>query len=265
MDERTAILDFAREIALQAGKILLKGFRSPGLTVSYKGVSNPVTSVDRESEDFLYERIRDRYPDHGVVAEEGHRADGSGEYLWYVDPLDGTTNFAHGVAHFSVSIGVYSKRANRMAVGIVYDPCRGELFGALAGGGAFLNEEVLRVTESDDLSRSLVATGFPYDKNISDKNNLVQFNRVLPRVQCIRRFGSAALDLCYVAAGRFDAYWEMKVSPWDIAAGCLIVEEAGGVVTRFDGGRYDIKFPEVLAANPILHPLFIDLLAGVYD
>ncbi len=265
MDDRAAILDFARGIALGAGEILLKGFRSPGLTVSYKGVSNPVTSADRESEDFLYGRIRERFPDHGIVAEEGSRAEGGGEFLWYVDPLDGTTNYAHGVAHFSVSIGVFSKSENRVVAGIVYDPCRRELFSALAGGGAFLNGEGIHVSASDDLSRSLIATGFPYDKNISDKNNLSQFNRILPRVQCVRRFGSAALDLCYVSAGRFDAYWEMKISPWDVAGGCLIVEEAGGVITRFNGEPYDINFPEVLAAGPRLHPFFLDLLADGQD
>ncbi len=261
MDERAAILNFARAISIDAGEILLQGFRSPGMTVSYKGVSNPVTSVDQASEEFLYGKIRNRYPDHGIVAEEGHRADGHGEYLWYVDPLDGTTNFAHGVAHFSVSIGVFSKSESRVIAGIVYDPCRRELYSALAGEGAFLNGEGIRVSASDDLSRSLVATGFPYDKNVSDKNNLAQFNRILPRVQCVRRFGSAALDLCYVAAGRFDTYWEMKVSPWDIAAGCLIAEEAGGIVTRFDGRPYDVEVPEVLAANPLLHGLFLGLLA----
>lgn len=262
MNERMAILEFARELALEAGEILLKGFRSPGLAVSYKGVSNPVTNVDRESEDFLYGRIRDRYPGHGIVAEEGHRVEERGDYLWYVDPLDGTTNFAHGVAHFSVSIGVFSKSENRVVAGVVYDPCRGELFSAFAGGGAFLDGEGIRVSASADLSRSLVATGFPYDKNVSKDNNLAQFSRILPRVQCVRRFGSAALDLCYVAAGRFDAYWEMKVSPWDIAAGCLIAEEAGGVVTKFDGTPYDIVVPEVLAASSKLHTLLLGLLSA---
>lgn len=261
MKDFPQILDFAREIAQAAGEILLKGFRSPGLTVSYKGISNPVTSSDRESEDFLYGKIRTRFPEHGIVAEEGSRAEGGGEFLWYVDPLDGTTNFAHGVAHFSVSIGVFSKSENRVVAGCVYDPCRRELFSALAGGGAFLNEEGIKVAVSDDLSRSLIATGFPYDKNISDKNNLAQFNRVLPRVQCVRRFGSAALDLCYVAAGRFDAYWEMKVSPWDIAAGCLIAEEAGARVTTCDGSPYDIEVPEVLAANSGLHEKLLAILA----
>ena len=261
MEDLPQILDFAREIAQSAGEILLKGFRSSGLTVSYKGVSNPVTSSDRESEDFLYDRIRARFPEHGIVAEEGSRSEGSGDFRWFVDPLDGTTNFAHGVAHFSVSIGVYSNRKQGVVAGVVYDPCRRELFSALAGGGAFMNGRHIRVTASDELSRSLIATGFPYDKNVSDKNNLAQFNRVLPRVQCVRRFGSAALDLCYVAAGRFDAYWEMKVSPWDIAAGCLIAEEAGARVTRFDGSPYDIEVPEVLAANAGLHEKLLALLA----
>lgn len=261
MEERREILDFAGEIALDAGEILLKGFRSSGLVVTYKGVSNPVTSTDRESEDFLFSRIRGRFPDHGVIAEEGSRVKGAGDYLWYLDPLDGTTNFAHGVEHFSVSIGVYSKRERRPVAGVVYDPCRRELFSALAHGGAFLNEEGIRVSATEDLSRSLIATGFPYDKNLSYENNLAQLGRILPRVQCIRRFGSAALDLCYVAAGRFDAYWEMKVSPWDIAAGCLIAEEAGARVTRFDGSPYDIEVPEVLAANNGLHGRLLELLA----
>ncbi len=188
------------------------------------------------------------------------RAEGGGEFLWYVDPLDGTTNFAHGVAHFSVSIGVFSKSENRVVAGIVYDPCRRELVSALAGGGAFLNGEGIHVSASDDLSRSLIATGFPYDKNISDKNNLSQFNHILPRVQCVRRFGSAALDLCYVAAGRFDAYWEMKIihGTWRGAAS-LLKRPRGNY--QVDGGPYDINFPEVLAAGPRLHPFFLDLLA----
>ncbi|TAL39401.1 MAG: inositol monophosphatase [Spirochaetes bacterium] len=256
------MLEFSREIALAAGSILLKGFRSFDTVVTYKGPSNPVTNIDRESEEFLCGRIRAQYPDHAIVAEEGGSIDRDGEYLWYVDPLDGTTNFAHGVPMFCVSIGVYSRPLKTVVAGVVYDPFHEELFTAARGSGAFLNGAPLRVSKTDDLQHALLATGFPYDKGTSDDNNLPQFVRVLPQIQCIRRFGSAALDLCYVAAGRLDGYWEFKLNPWDTAAGSLIVAEAGGVVTTTGGKPFDPVSPEILVSNGIIHARILALLAG---
>jgi myo-inositol-1(or 4)-monophosphatase len=255
------LLEFSREIAIAAGSILLHGFRSFDTVVTYKGPSNPVTNFDRESEEYLFSKIRNRYPDHSIIAEEGARAEGAGEFLWFVDPLDGTINFTHGIPAFCVSIGIYSRALKSMVAGTVYDPFHEDLFTAGRGTGAFLNGAPLSVSATVELENALLATGFPYDKAISPENNLPQFNRILPRVQCVRRFGSAALDLCSVAAGRIDAYWEFKLNPWDISAGSLIVEEAGGRVTTTTGAPFDPESPDILASNGILHDRVLSLLA----
>ncbi len=244
---------FAEEIARNAGNILLKGFRSPDTVVSYKSPTNIVTSIDTESEEYIVSQIRKRFPGHAVVAEEGSRLDEKGEYLWYVDPLDGTNNFAHGIPVFSVSIGVYSRVTGKMVSGVVYDPFHNELFSATRGSGAFLNTTPIQVSATADLGISMMATGFPYDVAESDNNNLHEFNRMLPHIQGIRRLGSAAIDLAYVACGRFEGFWEPKLKPWDSAGGSLLVEEAGGRVTRYNGTGYDPEFPEMLASNGRIH------------
>ncbi len=254
------ITGFAEAIARDAGAILLRGFRSDRMSVSYKSASNLVTNIDRESEDFLYQAIGAAYPDHSIVAEEGSRRDTGGEFVWYVDPLDATNNFAHGLPFFCVSIGVYSTRENRVVAGVVFDPVHNELFSASRSGGAFLNGAPIAVTKNGDLNVAFLATGFPYERKNPEKNNLVQFTSLSPNVQGIRRLGSAALDLSYVACGRFDGYWEPELHPWDMAAGSLIVEEAGGKVSKYNGDPFEPEYPEILASNGLIHGAMGDIL-----
>jgi myo-inositol-1(or 4)-monophosphatase len=253
--------DFAREISGEAGSILLKGFRSSKTVISYKSRTDLVTDADRASEQHLVERISKRFPDHDIIAEEGSRKEAAGVYIWYVDPLDGTNNYAHGLPFFCVSIGVYSTKLKQVVAGVVYNPFLEELFTAVRGAGAFLNDKPIHVSLLDDIGVSLVATGFPYDKATSDNNNLKEFNRIILRIQGIRRMGSAAIDLSYVACGRIDGYWEGKLKSWDMAAGSLIVEEAGGRVTTYNGGPFDPEYPEIAATNGRIHNQLILLLA----
>lgn len=254
------IAAFAREIALEAGTILLRGFRSDRTVISYKSRTDLVTDADRASEAHLVSRIAERFSDHAIIAEEGSRKDAAGGYVWYVDPLDGTNNFAHGLPFFCVSIGVFSSEEQRVIAGVVYNPFLDEMFTAVRGRGAFLNGAPIRVSAIDDIGISLVATGFPYDKAVSENNNLKEFNRIILRIQGIRRMGSAAIDLSYVACGRLDGYWEGKLNSWDMAAGSLIVEEAGGKVTRYDGGLFHPEYPEIAASNGKIHDQLIQLL-----
>lgn len=256
------INDFTRGIIREAGAILLRGFRSADLVVEFKSRTDLVTNMDRESERFLFAAVRREYPDHAIVAEEGSRAEEGDDFVWYIDPLDGTNNYAHGIACFCVSIGVYSRKNGCMMAGFVYDPFHDELFHALRGSDAFLNGEPIRVSKTDDIGISLVATGFPYNKKDTASNNSREFCSVMPEVQGIRRFGSAALDLCSVACGRLDGYWERQLKPWDCAAGAIIAQEAGGRVTRFDGSAFDPECPEVLASNGRIHDRLIGLLNG---
>lgn len=259
--EQEALLRFAETVALYAGDvILMKGFRSDDTVVSYKSRTNLLTSVDKASEEYLYESIHNRFPSHAIVAEEGSEVRSEDDIIWYIDPLDATNNFAHGIHHFCVSVGAYSREQNCSLVGAVYDPGRKELFSALKGRGANLNGRPLHVSGIDDLGISLLATGFPYDKTNHDINNLDQFSAFLPKIQCIRRLGSAALDLCYVAAGRIEGYWEPMLNPWDTCAGALIVEEAGGKVTAYDGSQYDLLVPEMVASNGLIHGAMVDTL-----
>jgi len=254
------IADYARIISSEAGDILLKGFRSTGTVISYKSSTDLVTDADRASEKHLVERISARFPNHAIIAEEGSRKDASGDYIWYVDPLDGTNNYAHGLPFFCVSIGVFSLSLKRVVVGVVYNPFLDEMFIAMRGQGAFLNGRSICVSSLDDIGISLVATGFPYDKAVSENNNLKEFNRIILHIQGIRRSGSAAIDLSYVACGRLDGYWEGKLNSWDMAAGSLIVEEAGGTVTTYNGGLFHPEYPEIVASNGKIHGQLIGLL-----
>ncbi len=256
------IAEFAEEIANGAGEILLKGFRSEDTTISYKSRTNLVTNIDRESEEYLYNRIKEGCPGHTIIAEEGSRRDAEGDCIWYVDPLDATNNFAHGIPYFCVSLGVFSIELKKVVVGIVYDPYHKETFKAVRGEGSFLNGQRIGVSSIDDIGISLLATGFPYNKADTERNNVREFNTFLPRIQGIRRIGSAALDLSYLACGRIDGYWEPGLHPWDMAAGSLIVEEAGGIVTKYNGGAFHPEFPEILATNGKLHKRMIELLRG---
>jgi myo-inositol-1(or 4)-monophosphatase len=258
---RDAFVDFAREISKDAGKILLRGFRSGSTVISHKSRTELVTDADRASEALLVARISEQYPTHAIIAEEGSRKDAFGGFIWYVDPLDGTNNFAHGLPFFCVSIGVFSVELRHVVAGVVYNPFMDEMFTAARGKGAFMNETPIRVSTQEDIGDSLVATGFPYDKAVSENNNVKEFNRIITRIQGIRRMGSAAIDLSYVACGRLDGFWEGKLKSWDMAAGSLIVEEAGGMVTRYDGGMFNPEFPEIAASNGKIHSQLLALLS----
>jgi myo-inositol-1(or 4)-monophosphatase len=255
------ILSAAESIAREAGALLLE--RSGGaLDVRLKGDVDLVTAADRASEERIVSRIRERFPDHGILAEEGGASGdpASVEHLWVVDPLDGTTNFAAGLPIWSVSIGVL-RRGERLA-GVVHDPNRGECFTALRGEGTRLNGRPVRVSEAGSLDSALLVTGFPYDIRTSPVDNLDHFERMMKVSRAVRRLGSAAIDLAYVACGRFDGFWELKLHPWDVAAGALLVEEAGGVVTDFDGGPFDVFGAEIVAGPRRVAEAMLPVLAA---
>jgi myo-inositol-1(or 4)-monophosphatase len=247
----------AREAALLAGKLLrdnLGGKR----TIAFKGAINLVTEMDTRAERVVVETLLHAFPDHGILAEEEATRENGSPFRWIIDPLDGTTNYAHGYPCFAVSLALES--AGEVIVGVVYDPMREELFSAGKGLGAHLNGQPIAVSAVDSLILSLLATGFPYDRGVSEKNNLNHFNELLMASQEVRRDGSAALDLCSVAAGRFDGFWELKLKPWDVAAGILIVREAGGTVSDFRGTRSSIHNLEIVASNGRIHSQMLKLL-----
>lgn len=238
-------------LARQAGQILYNGYEKDH-QVDYKGVIDLVTEIDHQSEDFIIGEIQRQFPGHHILAEESGALDGHGEHLWLIDPLDGTVNYAHGVPVFCVSIGYAYKK--QVILGAVYDPLRDELFTAERGKGSWLNGRSLKASKVEELQRSLLVTGFPYDTWNAPRNNFDYFTKLGKMTQGVRRLGSAALDLCYVAAGRFEGYWELAVKPWDVAAAGLVAEEAGARVTNIDGDADYISPPQsVLAANPILY------------
>lgn len=251
------------DLARQAGAILADGY-GKSFTVTRKGRVDLVTEYDKKSEDFLIAQINAKFPGHTVLAEEsglsGGKVGATHEHLWIIDPLDGTTNFAHGVPVFAVSIG-YAHRG-QVVLGAVFNPISNEMFLAEKGGGATLNGKPLQVTQTAEIVDSLLATGFSYDSRMIEVN-LVHFNRMQKQAQGIRRMGAAALDLCFTAAGRFDAYWEADVKPWDLAAGGLIAAEAGAKITRMEGGDDYLAMPcSVLAANPALYAKLAAELRG---
>ena len=242
-------------LARQAGQILRAGYQKEH-QVDYKGVIDPVTEVDRQSEDYLLGEIRKSFPDHNVLSEESGGTRG-GEHQWYIDPLDGTVNYAHNIPFFSVSIAYASNGTMKLAA--VYDPMRDEMFTAERGKGAYLNGNLLHVSDAVELQRSLLVTGFPYDAWDSEFDNFGNFVKFAKMTQGVRRFGSAALDLSYVAAGRFDGFWELSLSPWDVAAGGLICEEAGGRVTNVYGGADYISPPQsILATTPGIYARMLE-------
>jgi len=245
-----AFIDVAREAALKAGRLLRENINGTR-EITYKGDVNLVTEMDRLSEKTVVETLIAAFPDHSVIAEEDTRVTGGSGYTWIIDPLDGTTNYAHGYPCFAVSIAL--EHNDEIIAGVVYDPMREELFSAGKGQGAMMNGRALAVSSVDALIKSLLATGFPYDRKVSEKNNMDYFHDLLMASQEVRRDGSAALDLCSVAAGRFDGFWELKLKPWDVAAGCLIVREAGGRVTDLSGNTFSIHGDEILASNGKIH------------
>ncbi|MCM8761646.1 MAG: inositol monophosphatase, partial [Candidatus Omnitrophica bacterium] len=218
--------------------------------VSYKGRDNIVTDIDKASEKMIIGIIKSKFPDHSILAEEGSSDATESPYKWIIDPLDGTTNFAHGFPFFCVSIAL--EKFGKVVLGVVYDPVRRELFCAESGKGAYLNNRRISVSMTRRLSQSFLATGFSYGKARKDKN-VRNFKNLLMRSLAIRRAGSAALDLCYVACGRFDGFWEMYLQPWDSAAGAIIVEEADGMATKFDGSKFFPYHKNILATNGLIH------------
>jgi myo-inositol-1(or 4)-monophosphatase len=250
-------------IAREAGALLM-GYFAKHVTIEYKGDVDLVTEADRASEKLIVERLQARWPQHGIVGEEGTRSEADAEYRWYVDPLDGTTNFAHGYPVFCVSIALVRKDS-QLEVGVLYDPTRDEMFSAERGNGATLNGKKLEVSKTRALAESLLGTGFPSHKRHKNPN-IHFYHQLTLRSHGVRRAGSAALDLANVASGRYDGFWEFNLNPWDTAAGVLIVQEAGGTVSRFDGTPFRLDSREVLASNGLIHQElrlnFAEMFAG---
>jgi myo-inositol-1(or 4)-monophosphatase len=261
----------ASAIAKEAGARLCE-FLAQGVETEYKGDVDLVTVADRTVEKLIRGRLGEAFPEHGIYGEEGTRERLEGEFRWYVDPLDGTTNFTHGFPQFCVSLGLEQRpqgvrpdQDGTLVAAVIYDPMRDELFTAERGRGARLNGKPMRVSRTPELAEALVATGFPSRKR-HDNPNIHFYQEFTLRSHGVRRAGSAALDLAYVASGRMDAFWEFKLNPWDTAAGILLVEEAGGRVTDFSGGHFRLDSREILASNGLIHEellgLFSDMFAG---
>jgi myo-inositol-1(or 4)-monophosphatase len=254
-------------IAREAGALLMHHFHQH-LKIEYKGDADLVTAADRASEVLIRERIRQQWPTHDVLGEEQGLNDQGSDYRWYIDPLDGTTNFAHGFPVFCVSMGLEHRSSGQPGeriAAVIYDPTRDELFSAEKGRGAQLDGEAIRVSKTAALKESLLATGFPSHKRHKNPN-IYFYHQITLHSHGVRRAGSAALDLCNVAAGRFDGFWEFNLNPWDTAGGVLIVEEAGGKVTRFDGAPFELNSRETVASNGLIHDAllqeFKDIFAG---
>jgi myo-inositol-1(or 4)-monophosphatase len=246
----TSFLPELENIAREAGSLLM-GYFNRRVTIEYKGDVDLVTEADRASERLIVERLQAHWPEHGIVGEEGTRSEADAEYLWYVDPLDGTTNFAHGYPVFCISIAL-ARRDGQLEVGLLYDPTRDEMFIAERGKGAALNGKPMRISATKTLSESLLGTGFPSHKRHKNPN-IHFYHQLTLRSHGVRRAGSAALDLADVASGRYDGFWEFNLNPWDTGAGVLLVLEAGGTVTRFDGSPFRLDSREVLASNGLIH------------
>lgn len=249
------------DIAREAGALLLPYFQRR-IGFEYKGDVDLVTDADRASEKLIVSRIRDTWPAHDLMGEEGSRRESGSDYRWYVDPLDGTTNFAHGFPVFCVSLGLEHK--GELIAGVLFDPTRDELFSAEKGSGAYLNGQRIQVSKTRDLCESLLATGFPSHKRHKNPN-IYFYHTITLKSHGVRRAGSAALDLANVAAGRVDGFWEFNLNPWDTAAGVVVVREAGGVVTRMDGTPFRIDSRETLASNGIIHQELMDVMADIFS
>ncbi len=248
----------AEHIARDAGAILRQRFGQPH-DVRFKGAIDMVTEADHAAEELIASRLREICPDHVLLCEEGSQGrTSSGSIRWVIDPLDGTTNFAHGLPTFAVSIAL--EESGAPLIGVVYDPMRDEMFAARSGKGASLNGKAIQVSESDNLLSSILVTGFSYDFE-RRAQQAITWRDFLIRVQAIRQTGSAALNLSYIAAGRLDGYWERGIAPWDVAAGALLVIEAGGTVTDFRGGSFRSDNREILASNTLLHPELLNVIA----
>lgn len=246
------------QISHEAGEIAREGF-GKNFKVEYKtNEANLVTEIDKASEKHIKEFITKKYPRHSILAEEGGETKNDSEYLWVVDPIDGTTNFAHGLPIFSISIGL--QKNGQTIAGVVYDVMQDITYSAELGGGAFADSKKIKVSGNDNLGHSVLATGFPYNISDNPENALEKFAALTKASRGIRRLGSAAIDFCYVANGVFDGFWEVYLHPWDICAGKLIIEEAGGMVTGFNGEEIDIYTRRILATNGHIHKTMMDFL-----
>jgi len=253
-------------IAREAGALLMDFFQQH-LKIEYKGDADLVTAADRAAERLIRERITQKWPHHDVLGEEQGLNDQGSEYRWYVDPLDGTTNFAHGYPVFCVSLAVEQRRPSSSGVriaGVIYDPTRDELFSAEPGKGAYLNGGAIHVSKTRSLQESLLGTGFPSQKRHKNPN-IYFYHQLTLHSHGVRRAGSAALDLCNVAAGRYDGFWEFNLNPWDTAAGVLILEESGGKVSRFDGSPFELNSRETVATNALIHDELLSEFEKVFS
>jgi myo-inositol-1(or 4)-monophosphatase len=249
-----------QELAREAGSLLMSYFGK--VAIEYKGDVDLVTVADRNSEELIVGRIRKLWPGHDLMGEEGSRTETGSDFRWYIDPLDGTTNFAHGFPVFCVSMGLEHK--GERIVGVIYDPTRDELFTAEKGSGSTLNGKPISVSNTRRLAESLLATGFPSHKRHKNPN-IHFYHQITLRSHGVRLAGSAALDLCNVASGRCDGFWEFNLNPWDTAAGVLLVEEAGGKVTNFTGGPFAISSREVLASNVVIHDELLAEFKNIFE
>lgn len=246
------LLNTAKEAALEAGKIHMSFFGKKKEIFHKQNEFDLVTNVDRQSEAKIFSILKSQFPDHCFLGEEsGESCSAQSDYMWIVDPLDGTTNYTHNFPHFAVSIGLYYK--NKPYLGVVYDPFKNEIFWGAEGTGAFLNADPIEVSTSEKLSTSLLATGFPYGRDGILEENLEYFKEFIYKAQAVRRPGAAALDLCYVACGRLDGFWELNLSPWDVAASVCIIEQAGGKVSNIDSEEFDFNIKDIVASNGKIH------------
>jgi myo-inositol-1(or 4)-monophosphatase len=247
MNEMSMVMDIAK----QAGQIICDGWTSNSLEISLKGDINPVTEIDKKVEDLVSNMLKKAFPLYGILAEESREIKGSVNARWIIDPLDGTTNF---IRHYpSVAVSIALEKENELVLGLVYNPIINETYFAEKGKGAFCNGRQIHVSEISQLKSSVLASGFPYDAWDNFDNNTIQWSKMITKCVSLRCDGSAALDLCRVAAGQFDGYWEKGLSPWDVAAGSVIVREAGGLVTDYSEGSNFLFGGEIIAANPALH------------
>jgi myo-inositol-1(or 4)-monophosphatase len=255
-----SFLESATEIAREAG-VLLDGYFRRHIGFELKGAFDLVTEADRASEKFVVERLRALYPAHGILAEEGSGHESPSEYRWYVDPLDGTTNFAHGYPVYNVTLAL--EKAGELIAGVIFDPSRNELFTCEKGGGAFLNGQPIRVSRTAVVNDSLFSTGFPSRRRHLDVNIHFYYQLAMAS-HGVRRGGAAAIDLAYVACGRLDGFWEFGLSPWDMAAGELLVKEAGGLCTDMKGAPHDLRGPHILTDNGLIHDEVLGLFAAIF-
>ncbi len=256
------IFQIAITAAQSAGQFIMKNI-DKAIKIEFKGRANAVTEIDRKSEEIIISQILGNFPDHQIIAEESEKIQSDSKFCWIIDPLDGTTNFIHGFPCFSVSIGVEYQR--EIIIGVVYNVILNELFSAIRDRGAYLNKKPIHVSKIATVADSLTATGFPYELNRYFEMNMEIFKHIYRKSQGVRRVGSAAVDLCYVAMGRFDGFWEFDLNAWDVSAGALIVEEAGGKVTNIDAGLFDNRSRQIIASNGLIHDSLVSEIRTIID